>query len=214
MEKDLPYPKVSWGIAVLRDPSSNKPNDSSFDDEIAMQGTSVSQAVDGGLSQRTLHYCVLLHLLQSPSTKTGQYCLLNDGHTAQLRSRQLLSVQCLAGPLADVLPRLVNERSRRINQSSFLPLTLVNALTSRGITNSRYWFAKVMRTRSAHGYRNLKRVNVQQFGLTRISNCHCSSSLSSVLTHSSGLAIQPSRSFGLSGMKRVTKNVTAVSTKS
>src|SRR5712671_2546708 len=73
-----------------------------------------------------------------------------------------------------------------------------------------------MRTRSAHGYRLAERYTrwMAAFKLTRISNCHNSSPLSSVLTHSSGVAIQPSRSFGLSGMKRETRNVTAVSTKS
>jgi hypothetical protein len=100
-------------------------------------------------------------------------------------------------------------------RSRFVPLTLANALMSSGVTNSRYWFENVMRTRSAHGYRLAeKHTDGSTVGLTRISNCHCSSSLSSVLTHSSGFAIHPSRSFGLRGMNRVTRNVTAVSTKS
>lgn len=46
MKKDLPYSRVGWGIAVLRDPSPNKPDNSSFKDEIAMQGTLVSLAAE------------------------------------------------------------------------------------------------------------------------------------------------------------------------
>ena len=103
MKKDLPYSRVGWGITVLRDPSPNKPDNSSFDNEIAMQGMLVSLPAERGLSQHTLHWCALLRLWQPPSTKTDQCCLLNDGRTAQLRSRQLLSAQCLVDPKAVVL---------------------------------------------------------------------------------------------------------------
>jgi hypothetical protein len=55
------------------------------------------------------------------------------------------------------LQQLISKRLDIAMQNGILPLTLVNAFTSSGETNSRYWFAKVMRTRSAHGYRLAER---------------------------------------------------------
>jgi len=55
------------------------------------------------------------------------------------------------------LQQLISKKLDIAMRNGFLPLTLVNAFTSSGETTSRYWFAKVMRTRSAHGCRLTER---------------------------------------------------------
>lgn len=153
MEEYLPYSRVCRGITVLRDPSAYKPDDSSLNDEVTVQGRSLNNTMErnfiNALCTRILCFisCYLYPRRQiyivpqtvSTPANCAVYCLLlyNILQTGRWSLFNDLSVKT----------KIFAKRS------GFLPLTLANAFTSSGETNSRYWFAKVMRTRSAHGYR-------------------------------------------------------------